>query len=277
MRPPLHARASSHPMLRPHAPRSVSMVTVDTDLRTPAPANTVSPVSQETSTQPGPSRLLEMTMDVVDVRRWNWGALTFKGPAKKPADGLPASDSAAAHNEDKAPPSVAVVADGMPVTEHAPMDAKVKTAAGSEPVESAVQEALSSTVANSERRDLESTPTLSVSLSDTTEPAPDVTPTIAAPTEMEPQEPEPAEPLPPVYSTTIWLDNPTAEHGIARRRVLFLSVGVVLFRLTILNDDDCRRTTSRSSSFVETTRISTMHAVRRSRSLWCRYSAHWTA
>jgi hypothetical protein len=229
-RPPLHARGSSRPTLRPPAARSISAVTVDTDLRTPGPAQppsaeepSPSQTQAPTHAEPPPSRFLGMNvdvMDVVDVRKWNWGALTFgKGGAKKPAEGAHAS-VVASSNEGKAQANasedtVVASADSRPQegsdVGQEPASAEAPLGPDTTPDE---QDKLSISVRDAVSESMAPVLGLSASLSSTFDPFPETVPT----------EPEPTEPLPPVYSSTVWLEDPTAEHGTKQRRLFYVTV-----------------------------------------------------
>jgi hypothetical protein len=189
-----------------------------------------------------------LNMDAMDVRKWNWGALTFgKGGGKKPH--LP--EQAKDESQDKAasvdqadPPSDTgeTKEDGSasePVSTSESGDEPPGIAEDDDPttpgqgrIESTVESnsatpmqgppAAESDLAEAIGSDLEFDADALASLSFAEQVDQRVPPTILEP----PLEPEPDpvhEPLPPVLMTSVWLDEP-GDEPMKRRRVLYLTV-----------------------------------------------------
>jgi hypothetical protein len=260
--PPPHRRMSSSKSLtmRPLVSRTWTGVTAES---VSTPAAEVSAKQAETAPAGGQafsSRFLAMpsmnlSMEVMDVRKWNWGALTFKGAGRKPQvveqaqDAPPekasdinpagATSNAEPAEEDSTTPH-ASSAEATPKTEESEQssgleDQSVKDGTTSSAVASPVgtphteadlADALESDM-SFESDVLAAASVVENMEAEEKETGPDAPPSLRV-TGPEPDPaPVPTEPLPPISTTFVWLgehDNQLAK----KRRVLYLTVRLYL-------------------------------------------------
>jgi hypothetical protein len=245
---PRRMSSRSGSTLRPNIARTWTGVTAESSPGTPAVEHSEASPPTQSRFLAMPSMNMGLNMDAMDVRKWNWGALTFgKGGSKKPRLPEQAKDESpdkAASSEQADPPSDAeeAEADGSasePVSTSASGGEPPETADDDDPttpgqrmVGTTVESnsatpmqghpAAESDLAEAIGSDLEFDADALASLSFAEQVDQRLPPTILEP----PLEPEPDtvhEPLPPVLMTSVWLDEP-GDEPMKRRRVLYLTV-----------------------------------------------------
>jgi hypothetical protein len=209
---------------------------------------------------------VSLNMEVMDVRKWNWGALTFgKGPGRKarsqPLPSIPAAPAAAeksseqSHEEtlsnDSPPQSDGA---GLASVLHITLDpADIPLPPSDDSDLKSTHEPSEADLADALGSDIDFEPSQPITFKDSTSRTDDDSTSHSVPTSLSSVfdvSPTPIqedlEPLPPVYGTSVLLDG--LDGGpMTRRRVLYTTVRTFPSSLTHVFDKTCRMKASLSS------------------------------